>query len=121
VKLHEIDPEKRYVLTVEADGITQQDLEKCREQFRERGLDNITITAGPITASDPPRYWGIWVAPPSAKPGWMRNGQGEIFHYPHPAIAEVHMLDIGWKHCEVKEFRLNSEIDDIMDNKILYK
>jgi hypothetical protein len=114
MKLHEIDPEKRYVLAIEADDVSQQDLETWQEKFRERGLENITIVTGPL-APDVPRYWGIWVSPPNGKPDWVSRSGGDLLYYPSPVIAAVHMKDLGWEYCSVREFVFDGVLQDVGD------
>ncbi|HTG95744.1 MAG TPA: hypothetical protein VL866_24295 [Pyrinomonadaceae bacterium] len=115
MKLHEIDSTKRYVLAIECADIATEDLSRMQERLQERGLYNITIVAGPVSMSEPLRYWGIWVSPPNQQPGWARNGSGDFLYYPSPVLAEARRTDLGWEHCEVKEFTLGDTLRDVED------
>ena len=78
--------------------------------------DSLTIDA-PIAPRDednppPPRYWGIWCAPPDSKPGWMRDGNNRFYYYPSPAITQAAADDVGWSHTSVREFTVADVLGD---------
>lgn len=115
MRIEELNPEKFYVIIVENEHASTEDLNRVAERLRERGANAVVLTDNirAVSLPQPSRYWGIWCAAANLKPGWLRDSSGRFFYYPSPLIAKAHLDDTGWEDCAVKEFTMS----DVLEGK----
>ena len=94
MKLAEIDPNKKYLLSI--GEISPEEANAAQLQILGKGLTNVTLVYGDLEMSKRERFFGLYCEQCNV---WYRKSDGTIVFYPSVEIAAADL-----KECETSMF-----------------